>query len=154
ERRTNGNGTFTEYHYDAAGQLEHLINRAPDGTVHSRFDYEYDLLGRRTSMGTVDGTWTYGYDAVGQLTHAVFDSTNPDIADQDLGYVYDAVGNRVRTIINGVTTDYVTNNLNQCLRVGDAQYNYDADGNLISITNSTGTFRFTYDDENQLISAE
>src|SRR5262249_29571467 len=44
--------------------------------------------------------------------------------------------------------------LNQYVKVGDAQYNYDADGNLISITNSSGTFRFTYDDENRLSSAQ
>ena len=83
-------------------------------------------------MCTLDGTWIYEYDATGQLVHAVFGSTNGAIADQDLRYEYDAVGNRVRTVINGVTTDYLTNNLNQYVQVGDATYDYDADGNLLT----------------------
>src|SRR5262249_32881465 len=106
-RRSNGNGTYTEYEYDLAGQILHLVNRAPEGSVNSRFDYVYDALGRRTRMTTLDGVWDYTYDRTGQLTHAVFTSTDPaSIPDQDLEYVYDAVGNRVRTVINGVTTEY------------------------------------------------
>ena len=57
----------------------------------------------------------------------------PRIPDQDLAYEYDAMGNRVRTIENGVVTDYTTNALNQYTQVGSATYTYDADGNLISI---------------------
>ncbi|HXG10972.1 MAG TPA: hypothetical protein VNK04_14525, partial [Gemmataceae bacterium] len=152
QRRTNGNGTFTEYQYDAAGQLEHLINRAPGGAVNSRFDYVYDDLGRRTRMTTLDGVWNYTYDGIGQLTRAVFTSNNPAvIPNQDLQYVYDAADNRVRTIINGVTTDYVTNNLNQYTRVGNATLGYDLDGNLISRTESGVTTTYSYNPENRLV---
>ena len=42
-----GNGTYTTYEYDLAGNILHLINHAPDGSVNSRFDYTYDSLGRR-----------------------------------------------------------------------------------------------------------
>lgn len=152
-RKDLGGGGFTTYEYDAAGQLLHLINRAPDNSVHSRYDYTYDMLGRRTGMGTLDGNWTYEYDAVGQLARAVFASTNPAIANQDLLYVYDATGNRVRTIVNGVAADYVVNNLNQYVQVGNERYDYDADGNLTSITTGAGTTTFTYDDESRLIGA-
>src|SRR5262249_19686269 len=99
-----------------------LVNHGPDDSVHCRFDYTYDGLGRTIGMSTLDGTWTYEYDATGQLIHAVFASTNPAITDQDLRYAYDAVGNRFRTIINGVATDYITNTLNQYGQVGDATY--------------------------------
>jgi RHS repeat-associated protein len=152
-RKELGGGGFTTYEYDATDQLQHLVNYGPDGSVHSRFDYTYDLLGRRIGLATLDGAWTYEYDAIGQLTHAQFASTNSAIANQDLCYDYDAVGNRVRTVVNGVTTDYVTNNLNQYVQVGGARYEYDADGNLVSITNSVGTFNFTYDDESRLTGA-
>ena len=37
-RQDNGNGTYTTYAYDAAGDLLHLVNYAPDGIVNSRFD--------------------------------------------------------------------------------------------------------------------
>ncbi|MBI2875410.1 MAG: cadherin-like domain-containing protein [Candidatus Tectomicrobia bacterium] len=150
-RKDLGNGVYTTYEYDAAGQLLHLVNSKPDSSVLSRFDYTYDSRGRRTSMGTLDGQWTYEYDDTEQLTHAVLDSTNPDIPDQDLRYEYDALGNRIRTIENGVTTEYTTNNLNQYTQVGDTTYVFDADGNLIQEVSPQGTMVFTYNDENRLI---
>src|SRR5206468_1009869 len=93
---------------------------------------------------------SYQYDAVGQLTNAVFDSNNVAIPDQDLVYVYDAVGNRLRTIENGVPTEYVTNNLNQYTTVGTASFFYDLDGNLVSKLDGTQMTTHTYDDENRL----
>ena len=150
-RKTLGNGVYTTYEYDAASQLLHLVNYAPDGSVVSRFDYTYDSRGRRTSMATSYGTWTYEYDDMGQLTHAVLASTDPSVPSQDLQYVYDAVGNRVYTIENVVRTDYTTNNLNQYTKVGDTTYIFDADGNLISETSPTGSTTYSYDDENRLI---
>ncbi|MFI5460129.1 MAG: RHS repeat-associated core domain-containing protein [Isosphaerales bacterium] len=148
-----GDGTSTTYVYDADGNVLHLVNYAADGiTVDSRFDYTYNTLGEDTSMATIDGTWTYAYDTTGQLVHAVFASTNPAIANQDLTYVYDAVGNRVQTIINGVTTNYTSNSVNEYTSVGGTTYKYDADGNLISQTDSTGTTTYSYDSLNRLVS--
>jgi YD repeat-containing protein len=152
--KTLGNGVYTTYDYDAAGQLLHLVNHKADATVLSRFDYSYDSRGRRISMGTLDGAWTYSYDDIGQLTHAVFASTNPAIPDQDLLYVYDAMGNRIRTVENGVTTAYTTNNLNQYTQVGNTTYAFDADGNLVSETSPSGTVLYSYDDENRLIAVQ
>jgi RHS repeat-associated protein len=151
-RKELGNGAYTTYEYDATGQILHLINARADGSIISRFDYTYDSLGRRTSMQTLDGQWTYTYDASGQLTHAVFNSTNPAVPDQDLTYVYDAAGNRIRTIHNGVTTEYVANNADQYLTVGAWTYAYDADGNLISRSDGANQWSYTYDDENRLVS--
>ena len=82
--KTNGNGSATTYQYDANGNVLHLSNTAPGGAVNSRFDYVYNKLGEETSETTLDGTWTYTYDADGQLTHAVFASTNINIASQNL----------------------------------------------------------------------
>src|SRR5262249_28074941 len=61
DRKTLGNGVYTTYAYDAAGNVQHLVNFKPDGSVLSRFDYTYDVSGRRTSMTTLEGTWQYGY---------------------------------------------------------------------------------------------
>lgn len=150
-REDMGNGTFTTYEYDLAGNILHLVNHAPDGSVNSRFDYTYDSLGRSTAMTTLDGQWSYQYDSVGQLTHAVFISNNPSVVpNQDLLYVYDAAGNRTKTVINGVTTLYVINNLNQYTQVGSANYQYDLDGNLIAQTDSSGTTSYAFDELNRL----
>jgi RHS repeat-associated protein len=146
-----GNGVYTTYEYDDAGQLRHLVNRKSDGTVLSRFDYTYDSRGRRSEMNTHYGLWTYGYDDLGQLRHAVLESTDSQIPDQDLTYVYDKMGNRIRTIENGVTTEYAPNDLNQYTRVGDTTYLFDLDGNLIEEHSSEGDAYYTYNDENRLV---
>ncbi|MBH8574955.1 hypothetical protein I8752_18425, partial [Nostocaceae cyanobacterium CENA369] len=152
-KETNGNGTYTLYTYDGAGQLTAISNRKADGTVNSFAQYTYDSLGRQTQAVTGDGKWVYTYDASGQLTRAQFTSTNVSIANQDLQYVYDAAGNRTRTTINGVTTNYTANNLNQYQTVGTAQYFYDLDGNLTRVVDGSRVSTYTYNDENRLIGA-
>ncbi len=146
--KVNGNGTSTTYAYDAAGHILQLINFAADGTtVDSRFDYTYNTLGLPATQTTLDGTWTYTYDGDQRLTHAVFASNNPATTpNQDLAYTYDAAGNRTSTIINGVTTPYTVNNMNQYTNVGGVAYIYDAAGHLTS----DGTNTYTYGPTGQL----
>jgi RHS repeat-associated protein len=149
-RKDLGNGTFTTFAYDLAGNVLHLVNHAPDGSVNSRFDYTYDGLRHRTAMTTLDGRWNYQYDSDGWLTHAIFISTNPTVRNQDLQYVYDAAGNRLQTIVNGVTTAYVSNNLNQYTQIGSTRFSYDADGNLIAQSDGSATTTLAYDVFNHL----
>ena len=151
-REDKGNGTYTVYRYDLANQPLSIENYAPDDTLNSSSTYAYDSLGRQISLTTLDGEWTYDYDAIAQLTGAVFNSTNPDIPNQNIAYEYDAVGNRVNTIENGENTEYTTNNLNQYTEVDGFEYEYDDDGNLTSKTNEEGTFTYAYNSENQLVS--
>src|SRR5262249_40747721 len=154
KREDKGNGTDTTYEYDLAGELRHLVNHAPDGSVNSRFDYTYGDLGNRKTTINGDGQWTYTYDAISELTHAVFASSNPAaVPNQDLQYFYDPAGNRTHTIINGVTTTYVSNKLNQYTSIGNQTLGYDNDGNLISQTDGTQTSIYTYNDSNQLVAA-
>jgi RHS repeat-associated protein len=150
-RKTLGNGVYTTYEYDAAGQLLHLVNLKSDNSVLSRFDYTYDSRGRRMEMNTHYGKWTYGYDDLGQLTRAVLTSTDPEIPNQDLTYIYDKLGNRIRTVENGVTRAYTTNNLNQYTKVGDTTYIFDLDGNLKEERAPGGTTVYAYNDENRMI---
>jgi len=143
-RKTLGNGVYTTYAYDAAGNITHLVNFKADGTLLSRFDYTYDASGRRDSMTTLDGTFLYGYDRLGQLTSVTY----PD--GHVVDYAYDAAGNRTEVTDNGVTTAYVTNNLNQYSEVGGVIYAFDLDGNLISKTEAGVTTTYSYDIENRL----
>ena len=154
-RRDLANGTWTTYEYDLLGRLIRMVNYAADGSSNSFFEYAYDEILLRTSMNTNDGLWTYQFDAVGQLTSAVFASNNPAlIPDQDLAYEYDAVGNRVRTIENGVTADYESNELNQVETMGSVTCVYDADGNLIRKIDGDSTTTYTYDPDNRLVAFE
>jgi RHS repeat-associated protein len=147
-RVDKGNGTFTTYEYDAAGQLLSLKNWRNATTLNSRFDYTYDARGRRVTMGTLDGSWTYSYDGTGQLVRAVFASLNTAvIPHQDLQYFYDAAGNRTRTVLNGVTTVYAANSLNQYTSVGGVGQTYDRDGNLTF----DGVNTYGYDQQSRLV---
>jgi RHS repeat-associated protein len=152
-----GNGTYTIYGYDPAGNLLSLVNHAPrpapgqDGPVNSQFLYTYDGRGLATTETTSDGKWTYSYDADGQLTHAVFTSNNPNTTpNQDLQYVYDPAGNRTQTVINGVTTQYTANSLNEYTQVGGTAYTYDQNGNLASATTGGVTTAYSFNQLNQL----
>ena len=151
-REENGNGTVSLFTYDDAGRLTRIENQAPDASINSFNAYTYDAAGQRVTNETQDGTWTYGYDAIGQLTSADFVSINPEIDDKSLTYEYDAAGNRTRVVEDGVETLYTANALNQYTQVGDATFTYDADGNMTSRTDPSGTTTYTYDLDNRLTS--
>ena len=77
-RENNGNGTYTTYDYDLAGQLLSLVNFDADDNVNSQFDYTYDAVGRRTSLTSLAGTTTYRYDSIGQLVGVTLPDESPD----------------------------------------------------------------------------
>ena len=120
-------------------------------------------------MATLDGAWTYTYDAAGQLIRAIFTSTNPALPNQDLAYNYDPAGNRTSTVINGVTTAYTANAMNEYTSIGTALRQYDSDGNLLNdgtstytynqldeltgVTNAQGTTHYTYNALGQLVAS-
>ena len=152
-RKTVGNGVYTTYGYDAAGRLVDLGNYRSDNSLLSRFEYTYDASSRITSMTTTygagdprtSGATAYGYDDLGQLTDVEY----PD--GRIVEYVYDAVGNRIEAIEDGVSTPYTTNDMNQYTDVGDVDYTFDADGNMTSKTEGGVTTMYTYNTENRLV---
>jgi RHS repeat-associated protein len=148
ERKTLGNGVYSTNLYNNAGQILQLVNRKPDNSVLSSFDYTYDASGRRDSMTTLAGTETYGYDPLGQLTSVTYPN------GRVVAYAYDAAGNRTQVTDNGTPTVYAANTLNQYTSVGDTSYEFDLDGNLtnqLSTLNPQLSTNYVYDIENRLI---
>ena len=98
--KLNGNGTYTTYAYDAAGNLTSEINYAPaERRVNSSFTYTYNVLNEKTSMTDAAGNiTTYGYDAMGQLTQVTLPGGST------ITYVYNAAGDRTEVINSGATT--------------------------------------------------
>ncbi|CAN5528881.1 hypothetical protein BH11PLA2_BH11PLA2_49400 [soil metagenome] len=150
-REDHGNGTATVYAYNLAGQVASIKHLAPGGGTNSRYDYAYDTIGRVSSQtltdldaATPDGVTTYGYDTGSQLVSVSLPG------GRVITYQYDAAGNRVSVTDTGVTTNYLTNALNQYTQVGTESESYDADGNLIAKTTPGGTTTFSYDAENRL----
>jgi YD repeat-containing protein len=147
-RQDHGNGTFTTFAYHDTGQVTQIEHHAPDGTVRSSYTYEYDDLGRRTSATTDSGTTEYGYDVRGQLTSVALPG------GRTIEYVCDSAGRRLEVIDQGAVTNYVSNELEQYMLVGDASYDHDADGNLVRIEQGGQVTSYAYDDYNRLVQVE
>jgi len=166
QQQNNGNGTFTAYTYDADGNVLSITNYAPstgtsytpaNSTVNSFDNYTYDALGNVLTDTNQDGQWTYTYDADSQLIGAVFtpNSADPDgLTAQNIQYVYGADGNRISQTVNGVTTTYVVNAVNEYTSSTTngvtTTYAYDSDGNLISQTIAGSTTSYSYNELDEL----
>ena len=122
---------------------------------------EYDLLGRPTNaMDSVSLVRAWLYNRRSELTDA-------NIGTDRYGYAYDTIGNRLWSAANSTTNIYAANSLNQYTQVGrvapcpptpdgglgpvalPVTPAYDADGNMTD----DGTFSYSYDAENRLVSA-
>lgn len=142
------NGVRTTYAYDKLNRLTELRAVGQNGTEVVRYRYTYDILGNRTSMTDgADAVTQYSYDTLSRLTK-VTGGTN--ITE----YAYDSVGNRVAVTANGNKEEYATGKDNQLVAAGQAAFQYDADGNMVSRTTTDGKhYAYRYDSANRLAEA-
>jgi RHS repeat-associated protein len=140
----------------------------------SKYTYNVNNIGQRQSVAT-DGTafgvkpaWIWSYNFRGELVSANDTTAN----DADLGYIFDAIGNRLATgsvySINaqgvGVVTNpvaYTPNSLNQysvakgvTLPILPAPAPYDPDGNLRfdgGVNKNNEAREYVWDAENRLV---
>ncbi|HKU17723.1 MAG TPA: hypothetical protein VJP80_00445, partial [Candidatus Saccharimonadales bacterium] len=132
-------GVTTGMVYDGFG--EPLADTLTDGaqTLYS-VGYTRDNVGRITQKTeTVNGstnTWIYGYDQEGRLD-AVTENGNPVAA-----YGYDQNGNRV-SVNAAMIAGY--DNQDRLLTYGSNSYTYNANGELLTKSNSSGTTSYTWD---------
>jgi RHS repeat-associated protein len=131
------------YNYDAVGRLTSLVQG--DKTV----TFTYDAIGRRSSMTLPNGiVATYTYDNASRLTNIIH-SSNSQIL-KSLAYTYDSNGNREsfsghKTLLpSALTAAYDT--ANQMLSYNNDSLSYDANGNLIS----KGDTSYQWDVRNRL----
>jgi len=136
------NGTYATYGYDDAGWMTGLYNTKENQGDISGFANTYDEVGNRRTMTTAQGKHYYSYDNIYQLTQAVYPQNYPF---DNMTYNYDAVGNRDSTV-NGGTTTYTHNELNECTSVGGITFTDDLRGNLTS----DGAHSYEYDLDNRL----
>ena len=158
-RTDYADGSYTAYTYDTVGRLFYIYDSisGPIEYVYSNngcttcggaidkiiqeitplgsISYEYDAIGRRTSM-TVAGqpAVNYTYDANGRLTSVV----GAGLAPAQISY--DVLGRRTSiTLPNGVTTNYTYDNASRLLDIEHLHpaqqvlesiaYTYDLNGN-------------------------
>jgi RHS repeat-associated protein len=175
---TNAAGDVTTYAYDAEGNLTNRVDGAGVETrwtydamnrvtaIESgalRYEYAYDLGGRRTAMHTrVNGqiieTTTYTYDLNNRLL------TKTDPTGYILTYSYDSTGNRTNLVAARVEGGqvvlnqiYIYDSRNRLTSINGNDrvtiFQYDAAGrrtNAVWPNQTTATY--TYDDANQLLS--
>jgi len=90
----------------------------------------------------------YTYDDIYQVTDVNYPTSYENWKIYDTTFNYDDAGNRT-SVIDGGTTTYTTNQLNQYSSVGNTWYEYDNNGNLTY----DGTCLYDYDAENRLTEA-
>ena len=127
--------------------VSRVYNSLGDLTDIGGYGYTVNLDGRREAATQTDGkTWAYAYDNFNQVTSGVLSNGNDPVSSHS--YVYDLIGNRTSSTDNGAVKAYTANTLNQYTEVDSVEFEYDADGNMLS----DGQFDYEYDAQNQLIS--
>jgi RHS repeat-associated protein len=129
----------TSHVYDVAGQLTSQIDKTGGGSSIANYTWVYDAAGRLTSETLNSGSpVTYTYDSDNQLT-----------GDTVATHTYDAEGNRTGT-------GYSTATGNELQSDPGWNYSYDATGDETKKVAISGgqTWKYTYDDKNELTSAK
>jgi RHS repeat-associated protein len=174
-RKTRAGGTPIAFAYDTLNRL--ITKTPPTGPVVT---YTYDLMGGLKSASDNSSAITSavapGGVPVAYTTSTTYDAMNrptgtswnpaptaaaPAAASSvTFGHSYNKVNQRVGQAVSdnswinypaaaATSTAYVPNTLNQYASVGGVAQTYDTNGNLTS----DGTYTYTYDPENRLVSA-
>jgi RHS repeat-associated protein len=141
----NANSQATGYQYNSQGLVTQ--ESFADGSSYS---YTYDAHGNVLTAASAAGTITFKYqNATNPLLLTEVDYPN----GQFLKFAYNTIGQRTQSVDQtGFTVNYTYDALGRLQRSSDgnnnliAQYIYDAAGNLIQQNNGNGTFTvYTYD---------
>ena len=140
------NGITTDYTYNENGWLQSI---QADHDIMS-YVYTYDAIGnitQRADLLDAARTEEYGYDAISQLISFTRGTTVNNT------YEFDLLGNRVKTLENGVATHYTSNNVNAYTNItGGLNFTpqYDDNGNMLNNDKHT----YAYDFNNKLINVD
>ena len=135
------NNVKTAYQYDGLDRLTRLLDTKGVNSLADR-QYQYNDAGQITQIAEPTLVRNFAYDAVDRLTAVSY--SNPALPTET--YAYDGTGNRTSSQ-NGA---YGYQKFNRLVSTASATYSSDANGNLISKTDATGTTQFVWDFENRL----
>jgi len=155
--QVNSNGTTATYSYDALNRLTNLVHTDSLNNIIASYQYILGANGNRQSITEATGRIVdYAYDALYRLlTETITDPVNGNHASE---FAYDAVGNRLQQIKDGIITTYVYNNNDQILSETEnavvTSYAYDNNGNTLNKTvDAVLDTSYSYNKQNQLIQA-
>jgi RHS repeat-associated protein len=153
EQMTLPNGVVVGYGYDALNRLTSITQRLGTQQPFASYTYTLGAAGNRIGVTETNGnTVTWAYDDAYRLVGETRRDSQNTITSQE-NYAYDGAGNRVSSTINGQTTLYTYNALDQVVTAGSARYTYDARGNLTQVTDRGNTTSYSYDAADRLVSA-
>jgi RHS repeat-associated protein len=100
-------------------RLGEIWNKDSSSQTVSKFDYEYDVLGRITKWtqqadGASPQAYNFGYDSVSQLKSVILKDVSNAVL-KSYSYDYDAAGNRTVEAIDSLVAGDTVNNLNQLI---------------------------------------
>jgi RHS repeat-associated protein len=109
-------------------------------------EYQYDAEDRVHAFTDSEfGSRQYFYDPEGQLV-----GVKASDSEKNEEFAYDPAGNRVRA--TGAEATF--NSLNQLVNQGSIRCGYDAAGNLVFLSRSSGAWHYSYNARNLLVRAE
>ena len=151
----------TTYEYDAANKL--LSETKNTGLTAEMTNYTYDANGNMLSdvvmnaTGGIASSGEYTYNGFNQLvmhtdtdgvkTSYTYDASGLRVSKDGTAYVWDA-GNIVAEVEDGETTATYLRGMNLILSdaaVSKSYYLYNAHGDVVQLTNASGTVTKTYD---------
>jgi RHS repeat-associated protein len=155
----NGQTTTFDYFGNAADNLLQRIVHAVGGSPISEFGYGYNAAGLIRGWSQKSGTGTpvaYSliYDGADQLETANVFKGGTMV--RTIGYAYDFAGNRLSERVGGSERRFFYNALNQLTSTDndvspDAQYTWDAENRLHSVTTGGRITTFSCDAEGRYI---
>jgi RHS repeat-associated protein len=139
------------YAYDAASRLRQIVQGVNVVAL------DYDAAGRRTNLMLPNGVSTeYHYDLASRLTALIYRNATGVLGD--LTYQYDKAGNRTgvggsfaRTLLPDAIGSGSYDAANRQLQLAEKTMTFDANGNLTSIAEPSGTTTYTWDARNRLV---
>ena len=138
--RTLPNGVVTTSQYDGLNRLTRLTHAKGANTL-ADFQYQFNAVNNITQMTDSAGANNYTYDPLDRLTAA----THPNQTNET--YTYDDVGNRTASHQG---SSYTYQAFNRLVTANGASFGYDANGNLTSKTDASGSWTYSWDYENRL----
>lgn len=141
--RTFPNGVSTTYEYDGMSRLKRLKDVSSTATLFDR-QYGYNNASQINQIAEPTQTRSFGYDLVNRLTSV----TNSNGANES--YNFDDVGNRTSS---HKSSTYNYQPFNKVVSTATPNYNYDANGNMVSKGEGVNFWRYGYDYENRLVNA-
>lgn len=151
--RTYANNTASLYTYNANNWLSSITHN-PNAFI--QLLYAYDNVGNILSQEFAhrpDHSEAYAYDLNYRLVNYKKGTlSNGDIAapTKEIAYNYDDLGNRTSVVEDGMTTTYVSNEMNEYASLSGAQnvsFTYDDNGNLLT----DGNAAYEYDHMDRLV---